>query len=158
MSDETVKRALLVGIDKYQHFQSLNGCVNDVVALAPLLARHADENENFACIEYRSDLHTINRDAVLAGLDRLLAPGADVALFYFAGHGMQATNDVVLVTQPTRTADDGVALSTVLAKVQQSTVGSFIIILDCCFSGGAGGVPQLGGNVAALRDGLTILT
>ena len=33
-----------------------------------------------------------------------------------------------------------------------------IIILDCCFSGNAGNLPQLGENVAALRDGLAILT
>jgi hypothetical protein len=32
-----------------------------------------------------------------------------------------------------------------------------IVILDCCFSGAAGGVPQLGTAAAALRPGVSIL-
>jgi hypothetical protein len=31
------------------------------------------------------------------------------------------------------------------------------IVLDCCFSGAAGGVPQLGDSASALRHGLSIL-
>jgi hypothetical protein len=32
-----------------------------------------------------------------------------------------------------------------------------VIVLDCCFAGAAGGVPQLGTAAAALRSGVTIL-
>ena len=44
-----VNRALLVGIDEYVHLSSLEGCVNDVNAVLPLLARHYDDTVNFAC-------------------------------------------------------------------------------------------------------------
>jgi len=33
----TLKRALLVGIDHYEEFADLSGCVNDVAALRPLM-------------------------------------------------------------------------------------------------------------------------
>jgi hypothetical protein len=33
-----------------------------------------------------------------------------------------------------------------------------LIVLDCCFSGGGGGVPQIGADVAVLRSGVTLLT
>jgi hypothetical protein len=50
-----------------------------------------------------------------------------------------------------------VAFSQILSKVEASTVGEIIIVLDCCFSGAAGGVPQLGTSSAVLRRGVSIL-
>ncbi len=158
MSDD-LRRALLVGIDEYQYHNHLSGCINDVLALTPLLRRDAEGDKNFGCRALIGNREVVNRQALLQGLDELLSPGADVALFYFAGHGMPVANDVVLVTQEAKSpANDGVTLSAVLGKVQASVVPEVFIILDCCFSGAAGGIPQLGVNVAALRDGLAILT
>jgi hypothetical protein len=48
-------------------------------------------------------------------------------------------------------------MSELLGMVQQSKVAEVVIILDCCFSGAAGGVPQLGPDNAVLRQGLSIL-
>jgi len=152
-----MKRALLIGIDAYDNFNGLSGCVNDVNALSPFLSRNEDDSPNFDCHDLTSDNARVDRHTLLQSLDTLLAGGADVALFYFAGHGDPAVNDVVLVTQDGANADPGVALSTVLGKVQSSPVREVIVILDCCFAGGAGGVPQLGNAVAAIRDGVTIL-
>lgn len=153
-----MKRALLVGIDTYDNFNGLTGCVNDVHALAPLLARNHDNSPNFDCRTHTSDSHRIDRHALLVAVDALLGPGADVALFYFAGHGDRATNDVVLVTQDGATGDPGVTLSAILGKVQHSSIREVIVVLDCCFSGGAGGVPQLDAGVAALREGVSLLS
>jgi Caspase domain len=158
MSNEDVRRALLVGIESYQYLNRLSGCVNDVVSLTPLLQRDAEGDKNFGCRALVSGRDTVHDEALLEGLDELLSPGADVALFYFAGHGMPLPNDVLLATQNTKSANVGVRLSNVLAKIQASPVPEVFIILDCCFSGAAGGVPQLGINVAAVRDGLAILT
>jgi len=44
-----IKRALLVGIDQYDCMPPLRGCVNDVNALFPLLARNEDNLRNFHC-------------------------------------------------------------------------------------------------------------
>jgi hypothetical protein len=153
-----LKRAVLVGIDEYDHFPGLDGCVNDVKALAPLLQRHEDGAPNFKCLSYTSDKDRIERRGLLGALDLLLEPGADVALLYFAGHGAGVDSDVALVTQDGVDGDAGVPLATVLGKVQASKVPEVIIILDCCYSGAAGGVPQLGGNVVALRNGLSMIT
>ncbi len=153
-----MKRALLVGIDDYDDMKRLDGCVNDVNALLPLLSRNEDNSPNFNCQARTSAADRVDRRNLLEAIDALLAPGADVALLYFAGHGAEVENDVVLVTQDGRDHDLGVSLSNVLAKVQASPVREVLIILDCCFSGGAGGVPQIGGNVAALRSGVSILS
>lgn len=65
---------------------------------------------------------------------------------------------MVLVTQDGDAGDVGVPLSTILGKVQASRVREIVIILDCCFSGGAGGVPQLDDDIAVLRQGVSLLT
>jgi hypothetical protein len=88
----------------------------------------------------------------------LVAPGADVTLFYFAGHGFEATEDVILGCSDGTSTNPGIRLSEFMAEVQKSSVAEAVIILDCCFSGGAGGVPQLGTNVSVLRRGVSILT
>jgi hypothetical protein len=157
--EEEMKRALLVGIDKYECLTPLSGCVNDVNALMPLLARNDDDSPNFDCVTTTSaDEMPVSRRNLLDSLDALLNPGADIALFYFAGHGKQVNNDVVLVSQDGRGSDLGVSMSEVLAKVQRSRVPEVSIILDCCFAGIAGGIPQLGTDAAALRSGVSILT
>jgi hypothetical protein len=153
----TRKRALLVGIDDYGEGRSLQGCVNDVMALEPLLACHDDGSSNFQCRRLVSSEDKVQRARLRMELDRLLAPAADVALFYFAGHGSSGKSDVTLVTQESDPYDPGLALSELLGKVAESQIPHIIIVLDCCFSGGGGKVPQLGGNVALLRDGVAIL-
>ena len=153
-----MKRALLVGIDKYEFEPQLKGCVNDVEALKPLLSQNEDESPNFGCATKTSAEEMVGRRNLLDAIDALLKPGADIALFYFAGHGHQIKNDVVLVTQDGRAPDFGVSMSEILGKVQNSRVPEVSIILDCCFSGVAGGIPQLGTDAATLRSGVSILT
>lgn len=152
-----MKRALLVGINHYAT-SPLYGCINDVNALEPLLTRHEDSSLNFQCQCLTSDSTQISRISLLGGLDRLFAPGADVALFYFAGHGSEQRNDVALVTQDYAHSDPGINLSEILGKIQGSSVREVIVILDCCFSGGAGGSPQLSTDTALLRRGVSLLT
>jgi hypothetical protein len=152
------KRALLVGIDAYDEFTGLEGCVNDVAALLPLLARNEDGGVNFACaVNDTADEQRVTRNDLLAQVKRLLAPGADVALLYFAGHGA-GNGDVTLMTTDATAGTLGVTLAEVLALVATSVVPEINIILDCCFSGGAGAIPQLGTTGAFLRPGLSILT
>ncbi|MBL7488597.1 caspase family protein [Frankia sp. AgB1.9] len=153
-----MKRALLVGVDHYDNFRPLAGCCNDVKALAPLLRSNEDENRNFYCATRTSDLTRITRDALVSDLERLLAPAADVALLYFAGHGQPMPNDVVLCTADGTPTSPGVSLSTILGMVMSSAVPEVILLLDCCFSGAAGGVPQLGSSAATIRSGVSIIT
>jgi hypothetical protein len=153
-----MKRALLVGIDDYDHVKGLRGCVNDVNALHPLLAKNEDGSPNFACEVRTSDVDPVDRRSLLEDLDALLAPGADIALFYFSGHGARVVNDAALITRDADSGDSGISLSAILGKVQNSPVREVFIILDCCFGGGAGGVPQIGGEGVMIRQGVSILS
>jgi hypothetical protein len=153
-----VKRALLVGIDSYDNFGDLAGCVNDVDALVPLLARGEDGEVNFQCQARTTAGIRVERDGLLADLDALLGTEADIALLYFAGHGAPLSGDVALATQDGTNATPGIAMSEVMTRVQDSPVREVVIFLDCCFSGGAGVIPQLGTATTTLRDGVSVLT
>src|SRR5258708_40347985 len=113
-----MKRALLIGIDQYDRFNGLKGCVNDVEALAPLLARHEFQLPNFDCHAYTSENRRVDRASLLEAIDTLLSPGADVGLLYFAGHGSHVKNDVLLVTQDGTSLEPGIGVSTILGKAQ----------------------------------------
>lgn len=151
-----MKRALLIGLDRYTNFGSLGGCVNDVHAIESLLARNDDGSVNFDC-QARTTPDAIERDRLIQNIQALLAPGADLALLYFAGHGAGAGDHVAICTSDGTAATPGVALSQILGLVQASTVYEVILVLDCCFSGAAGGIPQLGPDPTVLRHGVTIL-
>jgi hypothetical protein len=152
-----MKRALLVGIDQYDNFGGLDGCVNDVNALEGLLSRNEDNSPNFACQKRTSATGGVTRDALLGDLNALLGGGAEVALLYFAGHGAGSEADVTLVTRDGTRETPGIDFSQILGKVAASSVREVILILDCCFSGGAGGIPQLASSATTLRDGVSIL-
>ncbi|ACU34160.1 caspase family protein [Actinosynnema mirum] len=150
-----MKRALLVGIDRYKNFQPLAGCVNDANAVKPLLARNEDNSLNFHC---KLLLDAVERDQLLEEVDALLGGGADFALLYFAGHGAGVGDDLTLVTTNGTPQSPGVRFADVLERIGRSPVREVVVILDCCFSGNAGNVPVLGAGSAYLREGLSILT
>lgn len=155
-----MKRALLVGVDHYENYSNLGGCANDVAALHPLLARHEDDSPNLDCrvIEARDDASSLTRDDLLELVDELLAPGCDFALLYFAGHGAPLGGDVALATSDGADRTPGVAFSEVLERIGRSSISEVIVILDCCFSGGATTLGALGNQLANLRSGLSVLT
>jgi hypothetical protein len=148
-----MKRAVLVGNDRYDSFPALHGCGNDAKALLPLLSRHADGSPNFEC-QQGTDL---TRDQLLTAVDRLLAPGAESCVLFFAGHGGQTPDDVVLCARDGTTTSPGVPFAEVLGRIARSQVPEMVVLLDCCFAGGAGGVPALASGAATLRPGLSIL-
>lgn len=153
-----MKRALLVGIDQYDNFSNLGGCVNDVKSLYPLLRRHENGDLNFEVQSLISSQDKVTRDSLLGGIRRLFAPGADVAVLYFAGHGAQVDGDVSLVVADGSRHSPGVLVSETLGSMRISGVREAVLILDCCYSGGAGSLPALGSAASILPDGLSILT
>jgi uncharacterized caspase-like protein len=154
------KRAVLIGINDYDstEIKNLSGCVNDVIALVPFLTNNEDNSPNFECKQLLSSSARVTRASILSAINELLAPGATLGLLYFAGHGYATDSDVILVAQDGEGEELGVPFSAILTKIRTSLVGEVMVILDCCYSGGASGVPQLGGNMAVLRSGVSILT
>ncbi len=150
-----MRRALLVGIDHYDHVGNLGGCENDARALQPLLSRNEDSSRNLDC---RLMVGRVTRDDLFAAVQQLLAPGADFALLYFAGHGTPVNEDVALVSTDGQGSSPGLRFGEVLEFVKNSTVNEVVVILDCCFSGGAGTASLLAGKAAVLRSGVSILT
>lgn len=155
-----MKRALLVGIDYYENFKNLGGCANDAQALHPLLARNEDDTPNLDCrlVTAPDASNPVTRDELLTRLDELLAPGADFALFYFAGHGAPQNDDVALLTSDGAGYTPGVMFAEIVERIGRSPVAEVIVILDCCFSGGATTIGALGNKLANLRTGLSVLT
>lgn len=155
-----MKRALLVGVDHYDNSSNLGGCANDVAALHPLLARHEDDSPNLDClvVEARDEASRLTRDNFLGLVDELLAPGCDFALLYFAGHGSPLNGDVALATSDSTSHTPGIVFAEILDRIGRSSVSEVIVILDCCFSGGATTLGALGNQLANLRPGLSVLT
>jgi Caspase domain len=157
--------ATLVGIDEYQRpVPALNGCVNDIDAIA-LLLQEIGRAGGFAI-----DIRVLKNDQgtrsnVIAGFrDHLCKSSAnDVALFYYSGHGWQESAppefwhiepdhlNETLVCYDSRTdgnwdlADKELA---VLIADVAARKPHILCVLDCCHSGN--------GTRAALEDGLAI--
>ncbi len=151
--------ALIVGINYYEHGGSLYGCVDDAHAVQAVLARHGDGSVNFDCKMFTGTGPTdrVERSLLKDNVEELFKAQADIALFYFAGHGhIEATGGYLLATDSSR-GDEGLSLSEVLALANKSPARNKIIILDSCHSGIAG-TPPVAGELASLSEGLTILT
>ena len=123
----------------------------------PLLSRNEDDSPNFDCQKRTTATGGVTRDALLTDLDALFGGGADIAVLYFAGHGSGSEADVALVTEDGTHATRGIGFSEILTKVANSPVPEVIIVLDCCFAGAAGGLPQLGTAATILRNGVSVL-
>lgn len=155
------RRALIVGIDAYDNFPHLSGCVADAAAISPALARHEDGALNFDCRTYTSaGVDRITRPFLRARWKELFGSFTGDAVFYFAGHGGPSESGGFLVTQDGEEDDLGLPMNEIVQLANDSPARSVLIILDCCFSGAAGNSPSLqtpGLYQATLREGVTIL-
>lgn len=157
-----MRKALIVGIDYYQHFNSLYGCVNDAGTVKRTLERHAttDRETNFTAprlMTASSEDQAISRGDIKDAVQELFVDDAEVALFYFAGHGYVDTTGGFLCASDCERGDDGVSLAEVMAFANTSPAANKVILLDSCHSG-ITGASALQASVAELREGVTILT
>jgi len=151
-----MRRALIVGINDYPNAR-LYGCVDDANHIAAVLARHEDGSPNFTCKKLISEELQITRAELRAKLQDLFGHRADMALFYFAGHGTVTKFGGYLMTQDSQENDEGVAMLDLLSLANQSDIPEVVIILDCCHSGALGLIPALQNEQAYLREGVSIL-
>lgn len=154
-----MKIALIVGINYYEHGSSLFGCVNDAYNVKSMLERNDGGSVNFDCkLLTASNSHeSILRSNLKDDISTLFKTEAEIALFYFAGHGHIEETGGYLLASDSRRGDEGVSLAEILSLANSSPARNKIIILDSCHSGITGSAPS-GDQLATLSDGLTVLT
>ncbi|AIF46102.1 caspase family protein [Dyella japonica] len=151
--------ALIVGIDFYEHLKPLTGCVADAYSVQSVLSRHGDGTVNFDTTLLTSvgPEQKVDRRQLKEHVRKLFNAKAEIALFYFAGHGqVEATGGYVVASDATQ-GDEGLSLSEIMTLANASPAQNKIIVLDSCYSGAAGAIPGVS-NLASLSEGMTILT
>ncbi|MGB3120910.1 MAG: SUMF1/EgtB/PvdO family nonheme iron enzyme [Verrucomicrobiales bacterium] len=157
--------ALIIGNNAYPEPARLGNCVNDATAVRDLLRDHLGFAESR--IVFASDQ---NRAGIYGKLEafKKLAAGAEIALIYYAGHGMESLDGRETFLIPTD-ADlagaaeseallraTGIKLSEVLEDVGKITSGAKVILLDCCRdrpkARTAKGEAVVGGGLATLPE------
>jgi len=145
-ADQGTKRALLIGINKYQELPWLSGSRNDVMVIQDILVRrYGFSPENITTLYDEA----ATRTAILAALEEFIAATgpADTVLVHYSGHGSQVADldddeadslDETICPHDARTdnvpdiTDD--ELGRILGRLN---VASAVVILDSCHSGTA---------------------
>jgi len=154
-----MRKALVVGINYYEHVPPLYGCVEDAHAVKNVLERNSDGTINFGIKRLSSSgpNHPVLRSELKEQIRELFAGDCETALFYFSGHGHIETTGGYLITSDAKTGDDGIPLADILTLANQSDAKNRVIVLDSCFSGIAGANASNPTN-SELKEGTTILT
>jgi hypothetical protein len=154
-----MRKALIVGIDYYEHVDQLMGCVNDAYAVKAMLDRHADGSVNFGTrlMISTGPQEVVRRSELKEAVRELFLDDSEVALFYFAGHGYIETTGGYVCGADSKTGDDGLALSDVMTFANESPARNKVILLDSCYSGSLGDRP-INRQVSEIAEGVTILT
>jgi Caspase domain len=157
--------ALLVGIDRYRPpVPPLNGCVNDIEAVATLLQELGAGGEFALELRVLKDAEATRAGIIDGFRGHLCRAGSDdVALFYYSGHGSQEDAppefwhlepdrlDETLVCYDSR--DEGKwdladkELAMLIAEVAERSP-HILAVLDCCHSGS--------GTRAPLEEGIAV--
>lgn len=153
------RKALVIGINHYEHGSALYGCVDDAHAVKAVLETHGDGSINFDIkfMTASGPNELVPRSTLKDAIEDLFASDEDIALLYFAGHGHVETSGGYILASDSRRGDEGVALSEVITYANASRARNKVIVLDSCHSGIAGARPN-GGRISDLAEGLTILT
>lgn len=155
-----MRKALIVGIDHYDHISPLRGAVNDAHNVKSVLERNADGTLNFATprlVTGTGPAAPVTRTELREAVEELFSDDADIALLYFAGHGYIDDTGGFLCASDCQSGHDGLALSEVMSMANRSNAKNRIIILDSCH-GGIAGASSVDKKVTEISDGVTILT
>jgi hypothetical protein len=154
-----VRKALIVGIDYYLHFNPLFGCVNDAHSVKAMLDRNANGSINFGTrlITGNGPHDVVGRHTLREAIRALFEGDSEIALLYFAGHGHIEATGGYLCAGECRTGSDGIPLAEIMTMASQSKAKNRIIVLDSCHSGIVGSSP-VNPSMAELTEGTTILT
>jgi uncharacterized caspase-like protein len=154
-----MRKALVIGNDDYLN-SPLNGCVNDANGMANLLSRHGNGDPNF---DVNLALNLTNSE-LREQIGALFSGKAEIALLYFAGHGLldAETNGGYLVGTNGSSNGWGMSFPDILELANKGIkqgIQSVVIIVDCCHAGALGDIQGQGTTgQSTIGDGITILT
>lgn len=152
-----MRNALVVGINDYD-FNDLTGCINDANAIGDALETNYDGRKNFTVSRLTSDKYTITKAQLFRSIRDLFREKAKIALLFFSGHGGDSELGGYMVTSDAQKHDMGVGLNEVIELANMAThIDEIVIIIDACHSGQAGNTNPLSGNIAILREGVSVL-
>jgi len=149
-----MRKALVVGIDNYPNCP-LYGCCNDAKAIENMLCTHGDGTPNFAVKRYEN---TDTKGRLRTLIEHCFDGDADLALFYYSGHGFIDAVGGYLVTPDATNGDYGVSLYDVLSIANNSKCKERIVILDSCYSGHLGKINTSSQNTTVINEGVTFMT
>lgn len=152
------RRALLVGINTYDNFVGLTGCVLDAVAMEGLIARNYDGSPNYDCRLLTTDKERVTRERLRQVWEQLFDNFTGDVLFYFSGHGTSTRTGGHIVTQDATEKEPGLPMDELLSIANASKAREVLLVVDCCFSGALGNPINLRESQTQLREGVTILT
>jgi len=154
-----MRMALIVGINYYEHGDALFGCVDDAHSVKAILERNDGGTVNFDCklLTGTGSTDRVDRCDLKDQIEILFKADAEIALFYFSGHGHIEPSGGYLLATDSKRGDEGVSLAEILTFANASPAKNKVIILDSCHSGIAG-TPPTGDQLATLSEGLTVLT
>ncbi len=129
--------ALVIGVNKYPNLPptaQLSSPRNDAADVADMLTR-----QGFKVLKPVLDG---SREAIMSAKNEFLeeASGAEIALFYFSGHGVQVGDDQFLMPSDsprlrsyTALTDSAIFLrQSIMVGLEEAGASTKIIILDCC--------------------------
>jgi Caspase domain len=123
--------ALVVGVSAYQHVQQLKNTTHDADIVADLFKR-----AGFDTIESRRDLGIADLRKAIRDFSQIAA-NADVAIVYYAGHGIEVDGNNYLIPADAKLSsdfdieDETVSLDRVLRSLDQARRLK-LVILDAC--------------------------
>ncbi|MDR1085341.1 MAG: caspase family protein [Deltaproteobacteria bacterium] len=125
-----MKKALVVGLNNYPKGNALYGCENDAVEITKRLDRHGNGDKNFDVAPIYGEC---SRADLKSAIDTCFQGSSEVALMYFAGHGMLDSFGGHIIATDDSNAD--LSLRDILEIVNTSKCANKVVILDSCFSG-----------------------
>lgn len=149
-----MRKALIVGIDEYAP-SPLNCCCRDAESMKEILSRNEDNSVNFI-VKLEKNIKT--KALLRQKIEQCFSGDADIALFYYSGHGYIDDIGGYLVTPDYSKYDYGVSLQDIMTIANKSDCRNKIIILDSCYSGTMGSFPTTEQKTAFISEGVTILT
>lgn len=154
-----MKKALIVGINYYQHAGTLFGCVDDAHAVKAVMERNSDGTVNFDCklLSGTGPSDQITRTSLRQNIKELFDGECETALFYFAGHGHIENTGGYIIASDTASGDEGIPLNDVITFANNASARNRIIVLDSCHSGIAA-TSMTATGFAEIKEGTTILT